>query len=278
MEHGDLVIKTSDIVKKSESHFGAAFWGLEPSKKRAMNALYAYCRLVDDIADESLSVELAQTKLNQWKLALLHQEPVIEDLHVWEELIWAMNTYGISKENLLWILNGVEKDLIVHRYKSMPLLIDYCDAVASAVGFCCMSIFGVDEKQSSDYVFATGRALQLTNILRDVDEDLSRGRIYLPQDLLEEFGVGFEAFKNNNPMFINMLNSFSQEIETYYQESLIESKVLALDKVWPAEIMKRIYFSLFLKIKKNNFAVMGRRYRLSIFEKAWVVLTQPKKQ
>jgi phytoene synthase len=274
-------IQTSTtVLKKSKSNFALAFLGLPRDQRRAMEAVYAYCRTVDDIVDESPNIQKAETELNFWKSALANWPNFssILPVHVAQDLEWAVQKFPILKSDLVWILEGVEKDLRPNRYRTLEELLVYCDGVASAVGFCCMAIFDVDRKASEAYVFATGRALQLTNILRDIASDARRGRIYIPQNLLHSHQVTEEDLfqSSHNKAFLNMVGDLSKKITEYYTLAEHEARKLPLKKIWPAEVMRKTYFEIFKKIQTENFDVFSQKISLGKIKKFWIAITQPR--
>lgn len=272
--------QSKQILKSSKSNFAIAFFGLPPEQRKALEAVYAYCRIVDDIADESATVAEAQTGLDAWRQALQNPQAMTSYIPslVARDLQWAVETYPMLTSDLVWILDGVEKDLTHHRYTTLDELFEYCDAVASAVGFCCMTIFGVDRDQASRYVYATGRALQLTNILRDIASDAKRDRIYIPKTYLVEAGLKDEDILNSryDEGFVNMTQAFSNTIQSLYVASDEESKNLMLRKIWPAEIMKNTYRSIFKKIQKKQYDVFSEAIKIGSVQKLWIALSQPR--
>ena len=269
---------TSSIFKKSKSNFALAFFGLPRDQRRAMEAIYAYCRIVDDIVDESPTIDQAKAELNHWKSALAKWPSFssVLPIQVASELEWAVQRFPIQQSDLLWILEGVERDLRPTQYRTLEELLVYCDGVASAVGLCCMSIFGVERKDAEKYSFATGRALQLTNILRDIESDARRGRLYVPHTFLTGAGLKPEnlASPTYNEDFMNMANGFALAIEKYYREAEIEASKLPLKKIWPAEVMRKTYFQIFSKIREKNFDVFSKKVSISKFQKVWIALSQ----
>lgn len=273
-------MNASSIFKKSRTNFALAFWGLPKDQRRAMEAIYAYCRIVDDIVDETSSVEQAQRELGHWKSALANwpEFSAVLPIEVASELEWTVKHFPVQKSDLLWIMEGVEKDLHPIRYRTLEELLVYCDGVASAVGFCCMAIFGVQRDVAQNYVFATGRALQLTNILRDIASDAQRGRLYIPKSFLEGSRVSEDAIFSSvyDENYLSMIRSFSDKIIEFYSTSEREMKNLPLNKIWPAEVMKKTYFAIFKKIAEKKFNVFDEKIKVGTLKKAWIALSQPR--
>jgi presqualene diphosphate synthase len=179
-----------DAAKRaSGSTFYRAMRILPPPQRRAMYEIYSFCRKVDDIADDpgERSVRLAQ--LQQWRLdidALYERRPVEGK----RGLARAIREFGLAREDFLAIIDGMEMDVVANiRAPDLATLDLYCDRVASAVGRLSVRVFGLDAKTGRELAHHLGRALQLTNILRDIDEDAAIGRLYLPREALSDAGV-----------------------------------------------------------------------------------------
>ena len=179
------------ITRKSASNLALAFVVLPRAKRDAMSALYAFCREVDDVADEeSAPVETRRARLAEWRadvrLACENQSPRFP---VNRELQPVIRQYNLRFELFEDLIKGCEMDLTGNRYEDFAALETYCHHVASVVGLLSIEIFGYKNPACRDYAIHLGKALQLTNILRDVKNDAARGRIYLPQIELKKFGV-----------------------------------------------------------------------------------------
>ena len=179
-------------TKESHSSFLTAFIFLQKEKREALTALYAFCREVDDIADECLDHEIASRKLNWWREEIERlfksepQHPVSKALHPY------ISHFNLSKNYFIEIIDGMEMDVKFNRYESFEQLQLYCYRVASCVGLLSANIFGFKNKNTLDFAKNLGIALQLTNIIRDLGEDARRGRIYIPLDELKKLDVSEE--------------------------------------------------------------------------------------
>jgi len=268
------------IFKRSKSNFALAFMGLARDERRAMEAVYAYCRVVDDIVDESPSVEKAKADLSHWKSALANWPNfgAILPTDVARELEWAVQRFPIQKSDINWILEGVEKDLHPTRYRTLEELLVYCDGVASAVGLSCLAIFGVERKDGEAYAFATGRALQLTNILRDVESDAKRGRVYIPEIFLTSSNLTKDDLLHPkyDENFFFMARSFADKISEYYRLAETEAKKLPIKKIWPAEVMRKTYFEIFKKICERSYDVVSEKIKIGKLRKLWIAFSQPR--
>jgi phytoene synthase len=173
----------------SGSSFYYSFLFLPAAKRAAITALYAFCREVDDIADECQDVQTAQIKLNWWRDEVARMYAGQAQHPVSQALTPVIHEYHLAQEHFLEIIDGMEMDLSEVRYDSFNQLQLYCYRVASVVGLLSAEIFGYQNRKTLKYAHDLGLAFQLTNIIRDVGEDARRGRIYIPLDELAQFGV-----------------------------------------------------------------------------------------
>ena len=186
------------LTRKSRSNFYYAFLALPKPRRDALYAVYAFCRTVDDIADlgAERGTDRAEQRraLDRWRadVALCYEPSGAPTDPIAARLAQAVQAFAIPREALLAIIDGVAMDLDRVRYETAEDLYLYCYRVASAVGLCCIEIFGYTDPRTRQYAVDMGTALQLTNIIRDVGADARGGRIYLPQDDLRKFGVTVE--------------------------------------------------------------------------------------
>ena len=241
-------------TKESHSSFLTAFIFLKKEKREALTALYAFCREVDDIADECQDHEIASKKLYWWRDEIDRlfedkpQHPVSKALHPFIEC------FNLSKNYFIEIIDGMEMDVKFNRYESFEQLQLYCYRVASCVGILSAHIFGYKNKNTLTFAKNLGIALQLTNIIRDLGEDARRGRIYIPLDELKKFGVSEEeiiSLKNSDKIKNLVKNQvdrarkfYSLAIKTLPEEDKKSQKI--------GLIMGNIYFVLLNEIFKDN--------------------------
>ncbi len=222
----DDQIAVQKIVKNSGSSF---FWGmkiLNPPKKRAMFSIYAFCRIVDDIADDLENIKVKKNKLMAWKKKIedIYQDKKVKS-SIEKELKYSIQTFKLKKLDFLAILDGMmmdaEKNIKFPTKKELNL---YCDRVAVAVGYLSIKIFGLSNKEKK-YAFYLGRAFQLTNIVRDFYEDLNRGRCYISSDYFAKYGIRKNLMTiSNEPKLQNIFQDILNEAHEYYEKSLRESK------------------------------------------------------
>lgn len=207
---------------KSGSSFYYSFRFLPKSRRLAITALYAFCREVDDIADECTDIAVAKTKLNWWRSEIdrLYQN---QPQHpVSKALLTAVHAHQLDAEHFMEIIDGMEMDLNFNRYQDFKQLQLYCYRVASVVGLLSAQIFGFNNRKTLKFAHDLGMAFQLTNIIRDVGEDARRNRIYLPLDELAKFGVSEDdLLASRESLAVKRLLDFQIErAESYYDKAL----------------------------------------------------------
>ena len=256
----------------SGSSFYYSFLFLAPARRRAITALYAFCREVDDVVDETADAQLAATKLAWWRAEVANlfagnaQHPVTKALSVF------INQFSISQERLNEIIDGMEMDLTQARYLDWPGLERYCHRVAGVVGLLAAAIFGYRDARTLDYARELGIAFQLTNIIRDVGEDARKNRIYLPMEDLKRFGVTAADILNarETPELEKLLQFEAQRAKDYYEKAF--SALPAADRKAQRAglIMAAIYRALLDEIERDGFRVLTRRTSLTPLRKLWI--------
>jgi len=189
-------MNSREITKTSGSNFVNSFWFLPKKKRHALEVIYAYCRLTDDLVDLSPSSEEAKTQLSEWKVQTRKSLEDGSDILVLKELSNIVETYHIPSHYFFELIDGVETDIEKKQYATFDELYRYCYAVASIVGLMCIQVFGCRSGGSKDFAIDLGLAFQLTNILRDIRTDAQRGRVYLPVEDLKKFGLTIEDLLN----------------------------------------------------------------------------------
>ncbi len=265
------------ITRSSASNLALAFILLPKRKRQGMSALYAFCRQIDDIADnEAAPVEQRRQKLTGWRADIQRacggQSP---ELAVNRELQPVIAQYHLPFTLFDELLRGVEMDLEIHRYAGYDELELYCYRVASVVGLLSIEIFGYTNIACRDYAVYLGKALQLTNILRDVRVDALRGRIYLPLCELERFGVRHEDILGlrYSTDFCAVARSVAERARHFYH--LASRTLPAGDRrsMRAAELMGAVYWRLLCKLEEQDFNVFGPHpTRLNRAQKALLIL------
>jgi phytoene synthase len=256
----------------SGSSFYYSFLFLPPERRRAITALYAYCREVDDAVDETSDESVARTKLAWWRkevAAMLSGTPTHP---VTKALLPHLATYALDGKHLVAIIDGMEMDLNQTRYLDYPALKRYCWHVASVVGILSASIFGATRKETLEYAERLGLAFQLTNIIRDVGEDARKGRIYLPVNELQQFGVTAADLLNarHNDNFEKLMAFQAERAQKTYDEAFALLPKEDRRAQRPGLIMASIYRTLLTEIENDKYHVLEHRISLTPLRKLWL--------
>ena len=253
------------LTTRSKSNFYYAFLFLPRERREALEAVYAYCRLVDDVVDEEAPVEKKLAGLQRWRgeLDSVYAETP-SDNPVTERLRAAVSRFAIRREDMEAIIDGCAMDIEKTRYETWDELRLYCYRVASAVGLMCVEIFGYTPSQVEAvrrYAIDLGIALQLTNILRDVAEDAARGRIYLPAEELRAFGVSDDELVSGrrSANFLKMMQFQAARARAHYLRARASISSYERSKLVIAEIMGDIYYALLEEIEARQFDVFGTK-------------------
>jgi len=256
----------------SGSSFYYSFLFLPQERRRAITALYAYCREVDDIVDELQDTAVAQAKLAWWtdEIGRLYagepQHPVTR------ALLPHLAAFRIGRESLLLVLEGMAMDLQQNRYLDYPTLARYCHNVAGVVGELAAGIFGVSDERTYEYARKLGLALQLINIIRDVGEDARRGRVYLPLDELQHHGVKLVDLLEGRYVegYLPLMQSQARRARSVYAEALAALPAADRRAQRPGLIMGVIYATLLDEIEHEGFCVLHQRIALTPLRKLWI--------
>lgn len=268
------------ITRKSTSNLALAFILLPRAKRAAMSALYAFCREVDDVADnESAPTEQRRAQLTAWRDDVRRAcgggspefpvnrefQPVIRQYHL---------SFALFDE----LIKGCEMDLDIKRYESYEQLELYCHRVASVVGLLSIEIFGYKNSACHDYAIHLGKALQFTNILRDVRTDAERGRIYIPQSELARFSVGEKeilGFKYSEN-FRALAAGMAERAKNFYRQARETLPAEDRRAMVAAELMGSVYWQLLQKLERQEFNVFGpeptrlsKPYKLALIARLW---------
>jgi phytoene synthase len=271
------------ITRQSASNLALAFVMLPREKREGMCALYAFCREVDDIADEEAKpAELRRQALAEWRQdlqrACSHQRPRFA---VNQELQPVIHRYRLPFDLFHELLLGVEMDLDVQRYATHQELELYCYRVASVVGLLSIEIFGYRAPECRDYAVSLGKALQYTNILRDVGSDAARGRIYLPLSDLKQFGVSEREILEGqySERFQKLASGMAQRARDYYRRAAESLPANERGAMVAAELMGSVYWRLLRKLERTGFNVLGpnparigKAHKLLLILQAWLRL------
>ncbi len=261
-----------DKAAKSGSSFYYSFLFLPPPRRRAITALYAFCREVDDVVDETDDAGIARTQLAWWRGQINACFDGTPEHPVCLALLPAIRDYGLPREQLLEIIDGMEMDLDQSRYLDFKGLQLYCYRVASVVGLLASQIFGSTHRDTQKYAHDLGIAFQLTNIIRDVGEDARRGRIYLPVEELQRFNVRAADILNArySDEFRQLMEFQIARARQYYEQAMAAQPAQDRSAQRPGLVMAAIYRTLLDEIERDGCRVLDRRIALTPLRKLWL--------
>jgi phytoene synthase len=262
------------------TNFYYSFVFLPPEKREAIEAVYAFARRSDDVADSDLPAEEARQQLELCRRDLdrCYQTGGLSDQDLTPELAAlarAVHRFQIPREHFEELLRGIEMDLSPQSYRTFEELSLYCYRVASTIGLITIEIFGYKNLLTRKYAANLGMALQLVNILRDLQSDARRERIYLPEEDLKRFGVPPECFLEGKPggRFIDLMEYESERARRYFAEARQALPPEDRRSMVIAEIMGALYWRLLTCIKGRNYDIFGDRVRLARPLKFWIALS-----
>jgi phytoene synthase len=261
-----------DKAKASGSSFYNSFRFLPKDKRRAITALYAFCREVDDVVDECADANVARTTLNWWRNEVAAIYTGTPQHPVTQALVPIVKQFNLAQEHFLEIIEGMEMDLDQPRYTDFKSLQLYCYRVASVVGLLSVEIFGYTDRQTLKYAHDLGIALQLTNIIRDVGEDARRNRIYLPLDELQQFGVSSEDILHARETegFQKLMAFQIERARHYYQQALEHLPAVDRKAQRTGLIMAAIYRATLDEVVASGCHVLKERVSLTPTYKLWL--------
>jgi phytoene synthase len=261
-----------DKAAASGSSFYYSFMFLPPEKRRAITALYAFCREVDDVVDECSDPGVAAATLNWWRTQVAEiyggkpQHPAAQ------ALVPVVQQFNMSREHLLEIIDGMEMDLEQVRYPDFKSLQLYCYRVASVVGLLAAEIFGHTDRRTLKYAHDLGIAFQLTNIIRDVGEDARRNRIYLPMDEMLQFGVTAAEILNakESENFQKLMAFQIERAQRFYRQALEHLPEVDRKSQRTGLIMAAIYRATLDEVVAGGCHVLKERVSLTPLRKLWL--------
>ena len=257
---------------QSGSSFYYSFLFLPAERRRAITALYAFCREVDDTVDECTDQSIARIKLAWWRTEVSSMYGGAPTHPVMLALQPHLETYTLQEQHLQAIIDGMEMDLDQTRYLDFPAMERYCWHVASVVGILSASIFGVTRPETLLYAEKLGLAFQLTNIIRDVGEDARKGRIYLPQSELKQFNVTAADLLNarHSENFDQLMRFQVARAQTVYDQAFALLPKEDRRAQRPGLMMAAIYRTLLCEIERDGYHVLKQRISLTPIRKLWL--------
>ncbi|MDR7049022.1 phytoene synthase [Duganella sp. 3397] len=257
---------------QSGSSFYYSFLFLTPERRRAITALYAFCREVDDTVDDCTDESVARIKLEWWRKEIAGMYEGRQSHPVTQALQPHLAVYDLKQEHLQAIIDGMEMDLNQTRYLDYAALTRYCWHVASVVGILSASIFGVTTPQTLQYAEKLGHAFQLTNIIRDVGEDARKGRIYLPVNELQQFGVTAADLLNarHSEKFEQLMAFQVARAQQAYDDAFALLPKQDRRAQRPGLMMAAIYRTVLDEVQADGYHVLTQRISLTPIRKLWL--------
>ena len=257
---------------QSGSSFYYSFRLLPPERRRAITALYAFCREVDDVVDEVHDPAVARAKLAWWRTEVGAVYDGAPQHPVAQALVAVVRSYRLPREHFDAVIDGMAMDLAQQRYADFADLERYCHRVAGVVGLMSAEIFGHEEASTAGFARDLGIAFQLTNIVRDVGEDARRGRLYLPQEDLARFGVSASAVlrAREEPGFRELMAFEVERARAWYDRAMGQLAPRDRKAQRASLAMAAIYRALLDEIARDGYRVLDRRIALTPLRKLWI--------
>lgn len=263
----------AQIVRQTARNFYYAFFALPKRERASLNALYAFCRLVDDAADEPGPVEKKHVRLDQYRRQFELAAAGEAQTPVFTALGDTVRRYEIPHHLFHQLIDGMKQDLTVTRYADFESMKEYCYLVASTVGLMCLPVFGCTDEKAREYGIDLGIALQITNILRDIAEDAERDRIYIPQEDLIAHGYSEDELRQGvvNDAFRSLIKVQIERARGYYESASALFQYLPERTRACPMIMYRVYERILDMIEAADYDVFSRRIGPSKYEKLRMV-------
>lgn len=261
------------VCRESSSNFVHSFRFMPKKRRVAFEAFYAFCRLVDDAVDEASSADEAKRGLDEWRNEIERVYDGTPTHPVGQALSPVVKDFSIPENYFEEIIAGCEMDLTQKRYATFAELETYCYRVACCVGLVCLHLFGVElNPRTREAAIALGKAVQLTNILRDVTPDLSQGRIYIPQESLQQFGVSEPMLKNGQceePHLADLILYIGKQAQSFYVKAWdgFPENRQAKRRLLAATMMGKTYETLLKRIIRNPLDIFKGKVRVPLWKK-----------
>lgn len=264
-----------DVVEASGTSFLSAMKILPEERREAMFAIYAFCREIDDIADEPAAPSEKISRLAHWRKEIDRLYAGQPELLTSRALLHPVRAFGLEKQDFLDLIDGMEMDAVEDiRAPSFRKLEQYCDRVASAVGRLSVKAFGSKDGKSRDVARHLGQALQLTNILRDLKEDAERGRLYLPKELLEAHGINtaepLEVLAH--PALPDVCMDLAKVAKERFREARAALHYCKRRPMRPATMMMYAYKAILDRLIRRGFKTLDEEVTIPTWRKIWIVL------
>lgn len=270
-----LTALIAEKVRSAGTSFYSAMRLLQPDRRNAMYAIYAFCREVDDIADDDgLSDAQRSDGLAAWRHEIDRLYQGRPDHVVARALLPYVAMYQLRREDFLAVIDGMEMDAVVIQAPSLDELDLYCDRVASAVGRLSVRAFGTTKPEADIVAHHLGRALQLTNILRDVAEDATRARLYLPRELLQAQGIAATdpVTVLQHPALRQVCRELAKRADMHFHEAWKAMRLCPREAMRPARVMGAMYKAIFDQLQRADWRDINRRVSVPKWRKIWIAL------
>lgn len=267
---------TREKTKQSKTNFYYSFLFLPKPKRDAIFTVYSFCRHSDDLVDDAPTPDEARRNLEGWRKEIDACYDGIPNHPIMTAMLDVLEKFPIPKQYLLDLVEGMEMDILKKRYETFDELSRYCYHAASVVGLICIEIFGYRSPTTKDYAINLGKALQLTNILRDVGDDAQKGRIYIPSEDYERFQLTEADFleQRYSPSFVELMKMEADRARDLFQTATQLYSRNDHPLLFPAEIMRKIYYRIYEKLVENEFDVFHERIRVSNKRKMFYALQE----
>jgi 15-cis-phytoene synthase len=262
------------LAHAAGSNFYYSFLLLPSAKRRAIKDVYAFCRILDDVVDQDHSGRDPYAELQYWRDEIESCYNGVPETDFGERLSDTIDMFELPRQPFIDLIDGMEMDLKWQSYQTFADLREYCYRAASAVGLICIEIFGYESPRTREYAVNLGLALQLTNILRDLKEDVDRGRIYIPLEDLERFGYAEKDLRSHlyNAPFIQLMKFEHARARSYFEKAAASLPESDRSSMFAAEIMSQIYRELLDSIAGLQFDVFRNRVTISKKRKMRIAL------
>ena len=264
------------ITKQSKTSFYYTFLFLPKQKRDAMNTIYSFCRISDDIVDEDLPIQTKEINLREWEANLKAAENQTTKDPYFQKISEILDRFKIPYHLLFDLISGMRMDLVQSNYTTFSDLRNYCYHVASVVGLMCIEIFGYKNEETKAYAEQLGIALQLTNIIRDAYADSLIDRYYIPDEDFTTFNYTKTELRNGvyNEQFIKLMQFQTERAKSYYKKATEllprkDKKALVV-----SEMMHKIYYRILLKIEAKHFNVFEGKISLSSSRKLQIASSE----
>ncbi len=262
-----------DIVRRAGTSFYRGMRILPPDRRAAMYAIYAFCRLVDDVADEPAPLSDKVRDLAAWRTRIAAAFQGRADDAVTRVLLPAIRAYSLREADFIAVIDGMQMDAETEIVAPDLATLDlYCDRVAAAVGRLSVRAFGDASAEADRVAWHLGRALQFTNILRDVAEDAGRDRLYLPREWLKASGIPLTPAAARHPALPQVLLRMAAQAHEHFHEAAFSMRRCDRRAMRPARLMGATYAALLARLERRGWTRLDEPVRVPKWQKLWIAV------